>query len=127
MAHLHMFFGNTAADANSTYSSLRTTGGSTCEGGPINRTAYWVPAMFDGNGRVVAAEIIVVYYKGGASGGSLARQQEAIRQVQPLPPGLRMVAGAPGGHIELAVRGRLGHWHHDPQRLSGGPGPHRND
>ncbi len=73
MSHLHMFFGNTAADANSTYSSLRTTGGSTCEGGPINRTAYWVPAMFDGNGQVVAAETIVVYYKGGASGGSLAR------------------------------------------------------
>ena len=99
MAHLHMFFGNTEADADSTYSSLRTTGGSTCEGGPINRTGYWVPAMFDGNGQVVAAEIIVVYYKGGASGGSLARMQEAIRNVQPLPNGLRMIAGAPGGRM----------------------------
>lgn len=98
-AHLHLFFGNTAVNRNSTYESLRTTGDSTCEGGPINRTGYWMPAVFDGQGRVVPPDGIIVYYKATASGGTLAQQQTAIRSTQPLPNGLRMVAGAPGGHF----------------------------
>lgn len=46
-AHLHTFFGNTLTDYLSTYVSLRTTGMSTCDGGPINRTGYWFPSMID--------------------------------------------------------------------------------
>ena len=46
--HLHLFFGNTEADRNRTYETLRTTGDSTCDGGPVNRTGYWMPAVFDG-------------------------------------------------------------------------------
>lgn len=45
--HLHLFFGNTLTDYNSTYASLRATGDGTCGGGPLNRTAYWMPAMID--------------------------------------------------------------------------------
>lgn len=46
-SHLHQWFGNTAADAFSTYESLRTTGESTCMS-PLNRSAYWMPAMKPG-------------------------------------------------------------------------------
>lgn len=44
-AHLHMFFGNTEADANSTYESLRLSGDSSCQIGPFNRSSYWIPAL----------------------------------------------------------------------------------
>lgn len=43
--HLHTWSGNTLAGKDSTYASLRTTGGSTCPGGPVNRTAYGAPSM----------------------------------------------------------------------------------
>jgi hypothetical protein len=46
-AHLHLFYGNTLANANSTYTTLRNSGDGTCDGGPLNRTAYWMPAMID--------------------------------------------------------------------------------
>lgn len=54
--HVHVFFGNELADENSTYTSLRTTGGSTCAGGPLNRTAYWNPALLE----KLASGLIVV-------------------------------------------------------------------
>ena len=43
-SHLHTFFGNTLADGNSTYESLRKTGDSTCND-MLNRSAYWIPAL----------------------------------------------------------------------------------
>jgi hypothetical protein len=85
-AHLHMFFGNTLANANSTYESLRTTGGSTCQGGPVNRSAYWMPAIMNAGGRVVAPEHLKVYYKGNGT-------QSGIGSVASNPNGLRMIAG----------------------------------
>ncbi len=82
--HLHMFFGNTAANASSNYASLRTSGDSTCHGRAINRSAYWVPALFDANGTAQIPDHIALYYK-SADRDPLA--------VQSLPPGLRMIAG----------------------------------
>ncbi|QYU68912.1 DUF1996 domain-containing protein [Leptolyngbya sp. 15MV] len=61
-AHLHMFFGNTMADANSDYTSLRTTGESTCNNA-LNRSAYWIPALLNGRGQVIQPEAIAIYYK----------------------------------------------------------------
>ncbi|MEH3102533.1 MAG: DUF1996 domain-containing protein [Sphingomonas phyllosphaerae] len=61
-SHLHQFFGNTLANANSTYESLRTTGESTCNS-PLNRSAYWIPAMLNGKGGVVRPDFISIYYK----------------------------------------------------------------
>jgi hypothetical protein len=62
-AHLHQFFGNTLTNAHSTYSTLRTTGSGTCEGGPINRTGYWHPAMIrPQNNRVVKPSSYTIYY-----------------------------------------------------------------
>jgi hypothetical protein len=96
--HLHMFFGNTTANHQSTYRSLRGAGNSTCDGGPLNRTGYWMPAVFDGQDRVVVPDYFELYYKGeNTSPGTLAQKQNEIRNIQPYPNGLRMIAGAPGG------------------------------
>lgn len=66
-SHLHQFIGNTSADANSTYGSLRATGRSTCDnrGQPyaLNRSSYWMPAMLNGSGFVVPPDQVLVYYK----------------------------------------------------------------
>ena len=67
-SHLHQFIGNTAADANSTYQSLRTKGGSTCDNRStpdkaFNRSAYWMPAMLDGEGNAIRPDYALVYYK----------------------------------------------------------------
>lgn len=67
-SHLHMFFGNTDANAYSTYNTLLNTGSGTCNGQELNRTGYWVPAMFDADGNVRIPERIVVYYKGEGLG-----------------------------------------------------------
>lgn len=91
-AHLHAFFGNTAINENSTYQSLRSTGNSTCEGGPLNRTGYWMPAMFDGNNNVVIPDDIELYYKAE----NLQNPGYSITQVQEFPNGLVMIAGAGG-------------------------------
>jgi hypothetical protein len=65
-SHLHQFFGNTATNGNSTYQSLRTTGGSTCtrsgDASP-QRSAYWMPAMLDGVGNAIKPDWINTYYK----------------------------------------------------------------
>ena len=61
-SHLHQFFGNTEADANSTYESLRTSGRSSC-GDMMNRSSYWLPALLNGRGQVVVPDYATVYYK----------------------------------------------------------------
>lgn len=60
--HLHQWFGNTLANGQSTYKSLRTSGESTCMG-PMNRSAYWQPAMMNKLGQVVRPDLISIYYK----------------------------------------------------------------
>ena len=82
-SHLHMFFGNTHVNAYSTYETVIDSGSSTCNGQELNRTAYWVPAMFDGEGNVRVPERVVVYYKGeGLSRGASV----------PYPPGAALIA-----------------------------------
>jgi len=66
-SHLHQFYGNVAANAGSTYASLRSAGDSTCNwtgsGTAANRSAYWMPAMLDGKGNVVRPDYVSIYYK----------------------------------------------------------------
>jgi len=89
-SHLHTFFGNTLADANSTYASLRTTGDSTCNA-LLNRSAYWVPAMMNGSGKVVMPDYLAVYYKRMPASDPRC-QTEATACVK-LPRGLRYIFG----------------------------------
>lgn len=60
--HLHLFFGNTLTDYNSTYASLRASGDGTCQGGPLNRTGYWMPAMIDSSLNKVRIPIDFQWY-----------------------------------------------------------------
>jgi len=86
-SHLHAFFGNTGVDANSTAASIAGSGNSTCRGGTANRTAYWAPAIIDTkDGTPVKPEALITYYKTGYRGIAPAA-------VQPMPAGLRMIAG----------------------------------
>jgi hypothetical protein len=90
LSHVHMFFGNTLTDANSTYTSLRTTGGSTCAGGPINRSAYWIPALIeenplgDGIDRIVKPDYTIPYY-------IVADSEKALKTR--IPRGFAMIGG----------------------------------
>lgn len=99
--HLHMFFGNIEADADSTGESLLSSGASTCQGGALNRSAYWLPAMVDGD-RVVMPEAITLYYK--------SHRPESVSGI--FPVGLQLLAGLePGGVINREFRkGERLHW-----------------
>jgi hypothetical protein len=96
-SHLHEFFGNTMTNAYSTYSSLRQTGQSTCNS-PVNRSAYWIPAMMNGKGQVVRPDYIAIYYKAhpvdpAMTGGVDFCHLMATGGCVPLPRGLRFVFG----------------------------------
>jgi hypothetical protein len=84
-SHLHQFFGNTDVNANTTSATIGSTGSSTCSGGTANRTGYWTPALIDAGGTVVAPSTATIYYKSG--------YQMKPSLVQPMPTGLRMIAG----------------------------------
>jgi hypothetical protein len=45
VAHLHTYFGSTVADHSLTVDNARSGMTSTCQGGPLNMTAYWVPTV----------------------------------------------------------------------------------
>jgi Domain of unknown function (DUF1996) len=83
--HLHQFFGNLSIDAATTSDNIsENRAGSTCQGGALNDSAYWVPALVDGaSEQVVPIESVTVYYKG--------EPHHTAGPVQALPPGLRMV------------------------------------
>jgi hypothetical protein len=86
-SHLHVFFGNTAANAYSTADSIRNTGNSTCSGGTANRSGYWVPAMVDTrDGTPLKPSSFIAYYKTGYNG-------VANQDIRTMPEGLRMIAG----------------------------------
>lgn len=86
-SHLHTFFGNTGVTAVTTTESLVSTGNSTCRGGTVNRSGYWVPSMIDtATGIPIAPDYLQVYYKTGYNG-------VAPGNVTVIPRGLRMVVG----------------------------------
>lgn len=91
-SHLHTFFGNKLTNANTTAQSLATTGNSTCRGGTINRSAYWVPSMIDTRDGRPLTPIFEnnFYYKTGYG--------VPPSSIQAMPPGLRMVAGNAKGN-----------------------------
>jgi hypothetical protein len=95
-SHLHQFYGNLGASANSTYSSLRASGQSTCMS-PLNRSAYWMPAMLDGKGNVVRPDYVTIYYKRrpitDPKCSLTSGDPRAEGNCVPLPNGLRFIFG----------------------------------
>ena len=86
-SHLHTFFGNTGTNGNSTAGSIANTGNSTCRGGILNRSSYWVPSMIDTlDGTPIRPTESHFYYKTGYYG-------VVPSTVRAIPPGLRMIAG----------------------------------
>ena len=99
-SHLHQFYGNVAANAHSTYSSLRTSGDSTCNwmgnGTAANRSAYWMPALLDGRGNVVRPDYVSIYYKQRPQTDPTVMDPNNPRymgKAVPLPNGLRYIFG----------------------------------
>ncbi|MGR3527411.1 MAG: DUF1996 domain-containing protein [Paracoccaceae bacterium] len=82
-AHLHMFFGNTDVDAHSTSETIVTSGRTTCDGGITNRSAYWIPALFNEDDQVVLPTLINLYYKSWVTDR---------RRIKPVPAGLQILA-----------------------------------
>jgi hypothetical protein len=85
--YLHMYWGNTGVNAASTAASVAGGGNSTCRGGTVDRSAYWLPALIDTKTHApLAPELVHVYFESGYLG---------VRpdQVQAMPAGLRMLAG----------------------------------
>ena len=89
-SHLHQFYGNTSANAFSTYESLRKGGESTCMS-KVNRSAYWMPAMLDGKGDVVRPDYVSIYYKRFPDDSPLC--SERAKACVRVPRGLRFIMG----------------------------------
>lgn len=93
-SHLHVFFGNTGTNANSTQESISGAGNSTARGGTANRSAYWVPAIIDTRtGDAVIPDPSDFYYKSGYRGVDRTK-------IVPMPQGLRMIAGDPKNQVD---------------------------
>lgn len=99
MSHSHTFWGNTLANSFSTYASLTGSGNSSCRGGTINRSSYWVSSVLDlKTNKIVLPFLISVYYKNGVfkpNGSTSPTPFEPTVDFKEFPPGLRIVAGDP--------------------------------
>jgi len=84
-AHHHVFFGNRTVDADTTMQKLTAANRTTCDGGTLNRSTYWVPALYDAHGERIEYVEPLFYYKTGY------HVPAAI--IDPPPEGLRMIAG----------------------------------
>lgn len=84
-SHLHEFFGNTDVDAYTTVQSL--AGGETTCDQPLDKAAYWAPALLR-DGQALNAVKSTAYYRPG--------EGVPARSVQPFPAGMVMIAGNSG-------------------------------
>ncbi len=85
-AHHHTFFGNTSTNAKSDLSNMANVGNSTCLGGIMNRSAYWMPSMINTVTHTPTAPTTAIfYYKTGYT--------VPAQYITAPPKGLRMIAG----------------------------------
>lgn len=81
-SHHHTFYGNTTTNNASNLMALSTTGNSTCNGGIMNRSAYWHPSMINTvDGSPIVPTSALFYYKTDNPPVTMP------------PKGLRMIAG----------------------------------
>ena len=133
-SHLHQYYGNLSADAHSTYKSLRVDGQSTCMS-PVNRSAYWMPAMLDGAGSVVRPDYVAIYYKRRPKSDPKCSLRSGDPRAQgncvDLPNGLKFIFGydmltnkAPTGKLWFNCQGpgsKSGHYGTLPQAAANCP------
>lgn len=81
-SHMHDFLGNVSTSATSTLSSLLDSG-TTCDP-RSDRSAYWVPTLYDAQNNPVALEHVTIYYFADV---------EPASAIQPYPLGLVIIAG----------------------------------
>lgn len=85
-SHLHDFYGSTITDYDTTALELLRSEETTCDK-PADRAAYWQPALYDGDRRIVPIQI-QAYYR--------AAPGVDPESVEPYPLGLEMLAGDAG-------------------------------
>ncbi|WP_237853841.1 DUF1996 domain-containing protein [Rhodohalobacter sulfatireducens] len=104
-SHHHVFFGNPNVDAYTTIGSLFEATETTCDGGTLNRSAYWIPALYDANEKRIDYGEPLFYYKTG--------YHVAAAAIQPPPENLRIIAGnahATTSQDVSVVKFRCGSW-----------------
>lgn len=94
-SHLHQFYGNVAANANSTHDSLLSgAADSTCNnagaGLTTNRSAYWMPAVLIDN-MVWQPDYVQVYYKSIPLGSGMCGKYP--ERCVAIPDGLKFIFG----------------------------------
>ena len=84
-AHHHTFFGNTSTNFASDMNNMGMVGNSTCKGGLLNLSSYWIPSMIDASTNTpVLPDKAIIYYKTG---------YVPAQYITAPPKGLRMIAG----------------------------------
>lgn len=91
-SHLHVFFGNTHVDADTTAAQL-ASGSTTCDQ-QLDKAAYWAPALLR-DGTMLTPVKSTAYYRPGIDVDPTT--------VQPFPEGLLMVAGNAGATKDQPV------------------------
>lgn len=83
-SHDHTFMGNTLTNADTTMGSL-DQGGTSCNA-VGDKSAYWMPSLYDGDRKIMPIGPQTIYYKAGVTD---------YTSVRPFPKGLRFVVGSP--------------------------------
>jgi hypothetical protein len=100
-SHMHNFYGNESINQNSTFNTLRTTGGSSCNHygdgtTAANRSGYWIPGMDDGKGHWVQPDYASLYYKRRPASDPVVSNPANPQyegQAVPIPNAIRFIAG----------------------------------
>ena len=106
--HLHSFFGNTETSFATDAANMTTRGNSTCSGGILNRTGYWIPTLIyscpetatgcdhSRNGTPIFPQSSNFYYK-CAEGYNCNTGGYGGTPLRWWPAGFRMIAGDANG------------------------------
>jgi hypothetical protein len=98
-SHLHLFFGATDVNASTVDTCDLFESDTTCSP-KADITSYWMPALFDPNGNVIPIKRATFYYQ--------TRFLEDTSNIQPLPNGLKIIAG--DAKATGPVEPRVAHW-----------------
>jgi len=99
-AHLHTFYGNNSVNYQTNSASLIKNCVSSFAGGIANCTGYWMPSTVDvSSGTALLPVDILMYYKAGT--------MAHLPYIEPLPQGLKIIAGNPSASSLLTQTDRV--------------------